>query len=196
MTQLMRKAGEPVSLARLDRKIIVRSTRWRIAVLLAACLLPSLARAQSTNWLGGAGNWSDPSKWSAGVPGSTSNVFIDNGNGKVSPVTMDVQGQANNLTIDSDDSLSFNNGTNLTINGSGISNSGTISLNSTGTGTFLLIANGATLAGAGTVTMSNNSQNFVDGNSGATLTNQSTIQGPARSAITSRWQTKEPLTPM
>jgi hypothetical protein len=177
MTQLMRKASEPVSFARLDRRIIMRSTRWRIAVLLATCLLPFLARAQSTIWLGGAGNWSDPSKWSAGVPGSTSNVFIDNGNGKVSPATMDIQGQANNLTIDSDDSLSFNNGTNLTINGSTISNAGAISLNSAGSLTLLFIANGATLSGAGTVSMSNNSQNDVDGNNGATLTNQSTIQG-------------------
>jgi hypothetical protein len=33
MTQFMRKAGEPVSFARLGKKINVRSTRWRIAVL-------------------------------------------------------------------------------------------------------------------------------------------------------------------
>jgi hypothetical protein len=128
-------------------------------------------------WKGGAGNWSNGTEWSAGVPTSTSNVEIDNGNALVSPVTMDIQGQANNLTIHSDDSLSFNNSTNLTVNGSSISNAGTISLNSTGSLTYLLIANGATLTGGGTVTLSNNPQNAVDGNSGAVLTNKSTIQG-------------------
>jgi hypothetical protein len=135
------------------------------------------AVAQTDIWLGGAGNWNNGGMWSAGVPTNTSNVFIDSGNSKASPVTMDIQGQANNLTIDSDDSLSFNNGTSLAINGNSVSNAGNISLNSLGSLTELFIANGATLSGAGTVTMSNNSQNEVDGNSGATLTNKSTIQG-------------------
>ncbi len=157
---------------RLNRRPFV----YVIFFLICACGGWSRASAQDV-WLGGAGNWSDGTKWSAGVPGSTSNASIDNGNTKASPVTMDIQGQANNLTIDGDDSLSFNNGTNLTINGSSISNAGTISLNSLGNFTYLFIANGATLTGSGTVTMSNNPQNQVDGNGGATLTNKSTIQG-------------------
>jgi len=172
MTRPFWKACEEVCLAVLTKQAPILLT-----VLLAACLSPLLAVAQTDTWLGGAGNWSNSAKWSAGVPTSTSNVLIDNGNPLASPVTMDVQGQANNLTIDSDDSLSFNNGSNLSVNGSSISNSGSISLNSAGSLTYLFIANGATLSGAGTVILSNNSQNAVDGNSGATLTNQSTIQG-------------------
>src|SRR5260370_15634777 len=102
MTQLMKKAGEPVSLARLDRKIIVRSTRLRIAVLLASCLFPALARAQSDIWLGGAGNWSDPSQGSAGVPPGSNNVFIDHRNACASPVPLDINCLATNLLDHSD----------------------------------------------------------------------------------------------
>ena len=145
--------------------------------LLVCVLVSSAVFSQTDNWKGGAGNWSVAGNWSAGVPTSTSNVGIDAGNPKVSPVTLDVGGQASTLVIDSDDSLSFNNNQSLVINGTSISNAGTISLNSAGNLTTLFIANGATLSGAGTVTMGNNSQNQVDGNSGATLTNQSTIQG-------------------
>jgi hypothetical protein len=144
--------------------------------ILCLCALFSSAAAQD-NWLGGTGNWSNGAKWSAGVPGSSSMVFIDHGLAGASPVTLDIGGQASTLTIDSDDSLSFSNNQSLVINGNSITNAGTISLNSAGNLTTLFIANGATLSGAGTVTMGNNSQNQVDGNSGAVLTNQSTIQG-------------------
>jgi hypothetical protein len=151
---------------------------WSLRVLIIVfSLLPAVSFAQTDSWNGGSGTWSTGTKWSAGVPTSTSNVFIDNGKAIASPVTLDVGGQANNFTLDSNDSLFFNNNTSLTINGSSVANSGNISLNSTGSLTFLFIANGATLSGAGTVTMSNNSQNAVDGNGGATLTNKSTIQG-------------------
>lgn len=153
------------------------SISLRIIILLVTCLFPGLILAQTDTWLGGTGNWSNGAMWSAGVPTSTSNVLIDGGNPLVSPVTLDVQTQANNLTLDSDDSLSFNNGTNLTINGNSISNSGTISLNSLGSPTYLFIASGATLSGGGTVNLSNNSQNLIDGNGGAVFTNRSTIQG-------------------
>jgi hypothetical protein len=133
--------------------------------------------AASTVWKGGVGNWSDPAKWTNGVPTSALDALIDNGNPAASPVTLDIGGQANNLTIDSDDSLSFNNGTSLAINGATISNAGTISLNSAGSLTTLFVATAATLTGAGAVTMSNNSENQVDGNGGAIFTNKSTIQG-------------------
>jgi hypothetical protein len=184
MTQLMKKAGEPVSLARLDRKIIVRSTRLRIVVLLASCLFPALARAQSDIWLGGAGNWSDPSKWSAGVPTGTSSVFIDNGKAGASPVVLDINGLATNLTVDSDDSLSLNNGVSLSIGATGggaIDNVGHLNINSTGMQTALIVVNaggaGVTLTGGGTLNMSNNANNRI-GPLGGVLSNiNNTIQG-------------------
>jgi len=134
-----------------------------------------------TTWRGGSGNWSDSTKWSEGVPNSSISAYIDQGNGMASPVTLDISGaQAYDLTIDSDDSLSFNNGTSLTINGGGVSNSGNIRLNSTGTSTFLNFNKPATLGGGGTITLTDsaNPQNFIRGaSSNVTLDNQETIQG-------------------
>lgn len=132
------------------------------------------------NWNGGAGNWSNAANWSAGVPTSNNNVFIDNGHAGASPVTLDISGAAaNNITIDSDDSLNFNNNTSLTVSGTSISNAGAITINSAGNGTSLIIgSSGVTLSGAGTLTLGNNSQNGIFGSVGTNvLTNQSTIQG-------------------
>ena len=137
------------------------------------------------NWLGGTGNWSAAGNWSGGVPNNgtpvntTYNVFIDNGNAKASAVTLNLNAGINNLTIDSDDSLSISNGSALTINGSSIKNAGKLSLNSTGNFTELVVAGAiVTLSGGGTVTLSNNAQNYIFGVTTAdTLTNQETIQG-------------------
>ena len=131
-------------------------------------------------WKGGPGNWSVAANWNGGVPTATTDASIDGGNPVVSPVTLDIGGaQVRNLTIDSDDSLNFNNGTSLTVNGSSVSNAGKITLNSTGSSTELIIANTAlTLSGGGSLTMSNNANNIIIGNATTdTLTNQSTIQG-------------------
>ncbi len=134
MTRPLGKVYEEVCLAVLSRKTLVQ-----VAVLLAACLSPIQVVAQNDIWKGGTGNWSNPTKWSAGVPSGTS-ALIDNGNGAASPVALDIDGHATNLTIDSDDSLSFNNGIFLFIEASGggtINNGGHLNINSTGTLTAL-----------------------------------------------------------
>ena len=113
-------------------------------LLLVFVVIHSPASAQTTTWLGGAGNWSNPGKWSAGVPTGTSTALIDNGNGAASPVTLDVNGSATNLSIDSDDSLSFNNGVSLSIGASGggtINNVWHLNINSTGSVTELIVVN-------------------------------------------------------
>src|SRR5579884_4049967 len=51
-------------------------------------------------WNGGNSLWSIGSNWSTGVPGSSSNVLIDNGNSTASNVTLDVNSTINNLTVD------------------------------------------------------------------------------------------------
>jgi hypothetical protein len=137
-----------------------------------------MAVITNDNWGGGAGNWST-GPWSAGVPTANNNVFIDNGHVGASPVALDVSGGLNNLTIDSDDSLSFNNNTVLTVSGTSIANAGAITINSAGNVTELLINSAnVTLSGAGTLTMGNNAQNYIFGSVGTNvLTNQSTIQG-------------------
>src|ERR1700674_3282245 len=180
MTRPLGKVCEEVCLIGLSRKA---ETIVRVAVLLAACLTPILAFAQSDLWLGGTGNWSNASKWSAGVPTASSTVFIDNGKAGASPVALDINGSAANLTIDSDDSLSFNNGFSLSFgssSGGTINNAGHLNINSTGAATGLqvnLAIGGAMLTGGGMLTMSNNPNNVI-GVLGGGLTNiNNTIQG-------------------
>ncbi len=110
-----------------------------------------------------------------------SNVFtIDGGNPLASPVTLDINSTINNLTIDSDDSLTISDTHALTINGN-ITNNGTngIVLSSAGNRTQLIIGgSNVTLSGTGTVTMGNQPNNVITGSVGTnTLTNKETIQG-------------------
>ena len=202
MTRPLGKVCEEVCLATLNQKTALRAT-----VLLAACLTPILAFAQNDIWNGGTGNWTNASMWSNGVPTASSNVLIDNGNPSHSAVTVDTNpAQCNNLTINSDDSLTVGNGQALYVGGSAvsnagtlgitafsgylfftgssptISNAGTISLNAVSNGTVgLNVSGAATLKGGGNVTMTNAAGNYIMGPSqpspGASLTNQVTIQG-------------------
>ena len=48
------------------------------------------------NWLGGNGNWSNGSDWSAGLPGSGNDVNINTGN---DTVTLDTSSSINSLTL-------------------------------------------------------------------------------------------------
>ena len=154
-----------------------------LLILVLSCLGSISAFGQcGTSWKGpsSGGLWSQASDWTAGVPTASTNVCIDNGNSQHSAVILDVAGaQAANLTIDSDDGLSFNNGTSLTIHGNGIANAGNLSLNSVGSITELVVAGpNVTLGGGGSVTLSNNANNYIFGAATAdTLTNQETISG-------------------
>ena len=106
-------------------------------------------------WKGGTGNWSNPGNWTAGVPNGPFDVFIDNGNVRVSLVNLDIGAAINNLTIDSDDGLSLNNNTALSIGGNSISNAGRLTINGgNGTNSFLVLGNNVTLTGGGKVTLS------------------------------------------
>ena len=48
------------------------------------------------NWLGGTGNWSNAADWSAGLPGSGNDVFINTGS---DDVTLDTSFSINSLTL-------------------------------------------------------------------------------------------------
>ena len=142
----------------------------------------------SDTWLGGTGNWSNAAKWSNGVPnnmpapGSSYNVFIDKGNPAASTVQLDMSPTINNLTIDSDDSLTVLDGFSLIVAGTTINNSnpaGGLDLDASESFAQLIVAgSNATLTGGGTFLMSNNPHNNIYGLAPANvLTNQETIQG-------------------
>jgi hypothetical protein len=181
MTQPTRKASAGVLLPLLAREIRMRLTPLRLAICLAACLLPAHVSAQTDNWLGGAGNWSDATKWSVSVPTASTKAFIDHGHAGASSVTLDYNGaQCGSLTVDADDTLNMVDGTIFTLFGPAISNAGNISLNSAGFGTYFNFGGAVTLSGTGVLAMSNNSANYLMGYAqpgGASVTNQSTIRG-------------------
>lgn len=166
-----------VSLA-ADRRTSSLSKPIPVLLLLIGFLLSGVASAQTTDtWIGGTGNWSNPSNWNNGVPTSTSNVVIGSG---PSVVTLDIAGaQSDSLTINSGDSLTMPSATSLTVYGSTISNAGTFALDATSVGVYLNIGGNTTLSGG--LTMSNNTNNYLFGygqpSPGASLTNKSTIQG-------------------
>jgi phosphodiesterase/alkaline phosphatase D-like protein len=150
-------------------------------------------------WLGGAGSWTDPTKWSLGVVPNNGNdvnnvsttftAEISNGQNTSAAVTIP-SGTGitiDNLSIDATNSLTIANGGTLAVvsNAGGgsttgtIDNAGTIALDATNLGTTLDVsgAGTVTLSGGGMVTMSNSIQNLITGG-GATLTNvDNTIQG-------------------
>jgi fibronectin-binding autotransporter adhesin len=79
-------------------------------------------------------------------------------------------------TISNTGTIAIGNGATMTVDGN-ISGAGTMSLNSTGNFTELILGANVTLSG-GTLTLSNNSQNYIFGSTSLDqLTNQETIQG-------------------
>src|SRR5260370_19785080 len=184
MSRLMMRVGVEVSVVRTKTEAPSRWGLLLMAVLLAVSGFPTGAFAQNDDWLGGTGNWSNPSKWSAGVPTASSNVFIDHGKAGASPVVLDISGLATNLTVDSDDSLSLDNGVSLSIGATGggtITNGGHLNINSTGTQTSLIVVNaggaGVTLTGGGTLNMSNSTNNIIGPIGGVLINVNNTIQG-------------------
>jgi len=164
------------------------------SLVFSSCLLLLCASqpvtAQTNDWNGGAGNWSDGTKWSQGsTPGVDDDVRIDGGkNGTNSNVTMDTDATIQSLVIDSGDSLSANDHTKLKILGTSFTNNGTLELNSTGSWTSIRIANGGTLTGTGSIIMSDNFNNQILTNPGAGVLTQGanhTIRGTGQLLVNS-----------
>jgi hypothetical protein len=89
----------------------------------------------SVAWLGGAGNWSDGTKWQGGIaPNSSSRIaLIDNGNATASSVTLDANETVASVTLDAGDSLTIADGQTLTLAGAGSSAfNGSLSFNGSG----------------------------------------------------------------
>jgi hypothetical protein len=169
---------------------VIRTT-IKLTLLLAAALMCRNASGAVSNavWLGGAGVWSDTTKWSGGtVPHNTGGnnyvVFIDNGNAVASIVTQDVNGATiNALNISAGDRLLIGNNIALWVDdgvsGGTITNAGTITLTPSFGVSHLRGGLRVVLTGGGTVTMAGNGQNFIFGLTATNLliNQNNTIQG-------------------
>jgi hypothetical protein len=127
----------------------------------------------------GNGYWGTIDNWSLQeLPTHDFNVLLTEP-GSAASVTQNVSATINDLTVGSGDSWTLLNGQDLTIDGNSINNNGTMTLNSTGSATDLIMNSPTgTLSGSGTLTLSNNANNFMFGAAGSdVLTNKGTIEG-------------------
>jgi len=167
---------------RVSYHLAIRSSL--AALLLALAIRPAVAAQVDAVWTGGVSNWNNAVNWAPpvipnnGTGGNTYRVKIDNGGAGASVVGLDINAQIDTLTIDVGDSLAVGNGLALALLGGPITNNGTLSLNSAGGFCDLRIDSDITLAGTGTLAMSNNQFNRIFGNVATRrLTNASTIRG-------------------
>jgi len=154
---------------------------WITVLCLLAALfsLGGLASAQTDTWTGKGSNsdWSNVSNWNNGAITNGENILI---NLTSAATDVDQNFTIGDLTLSNvGDSATILNGVMLTLGGN-VANNGTIMLNSTGTTTGLVLGNPAggqtiTLSGGGGLTMSNNVNNVIVGQS--TLFNEETISG-------------------
>ncbi len=140
-------------------------------------MLGSFAAAQTDNWTGSTGVWSDVTQWDSGVPVAGENINVgtttanstDNFSLAISGLELDNSG----------DALSIADGVALTLSGT-IANQGSISLSSAGTNTYLLVSGNVSLSGTGTLNMGSAGPNYIAGASGTgteVLASSNTIQG-------------------
>jgi len=145
-----------------------------VFTLMAVCLFASFAGAQTDNWVGSTGIWSDPAQWDSGVPVAGENINIGT---TTANSTDDFSLAIGSLTLaNSGDALTIPDGVTLTVSGP-INNAGTITLAGTSTNTWLEIGSNVSLTGAGTLILSSNPNAIWSSNSSNVLTNSSTITG-------------------
>src|SRR5258708_5112246 len=148
-----------------------------------ACLLVAFgglvvaASAQTDNWIGGTGNWSDPTQWSNGVPAPGENVVIGTATANS---TDDIGLEIGTLTLSNPgDAITLPDASFLAV--TGLTNEGTITLDGTNYYAHLLLQNSLTLTGNGVLILNPsavyNSLNIISSSSANIFTNASTILG-------------------
>ncbi|HMP80669.1 MAG TPA: hypothetical protein PKD54_14540, partial [Pirellulaceae bacterium] len=141
------------------RKTLRTRASFGMAFMLGL-LLTSSALGQTT-WQGGTGNWGLGTNWSAGVPNSTTNAFVDSDNGTNSVVNVNVFASVNDLTIDFGDVVNINNAQRLSIHGN-LFNNGLLIVGSTGASTYFQPVGTITFSGTGAVELTHSTAWLYD----------------------------------
>jgi hypothetical protein len=142
------------------------------------------------HWNGGSGDWETTTDWDLNngtFPGANDTAVISAPG--TYTVTVSHNDKVNTLTLSTATAtLAISNNNQFTVDGTAISNAGTIDLNSTGNNTFFVINSaGVSLSGGGAVTLTDQSTNFIEGAAAAdVLTNvDNTISGAGQLGNTS-----------
>lgn len=151
--------------------------KFALLAVFAFFALGAFTTAQTDNWIGTTGVWSDGTQWDNGVPSPGENIVI----GTASANSTDDFGLAiGSLTLaNAADSLNIADGVALNVSGT-IANQGSINLTSAGSNTYLQITGNISLTGSGKVTLGSAGPNYIVGASGLgpeVLTSSNTIQG-------------------
>ena len=147
-----------------------------LAIILAATAQSPGSQIDAT-WLGGSGDWTNPSNWDVGViPNNTMSdtyrVFIDGSLMSLSDVSLNAPVAIDALTADAGDALRLTDGGTLTLDASvtpaTVSGSGAIGLEaSAGQAAIVANAGDVTFSGGGTLTLSDNLGNTITGSGAA-----------------------------
>jgi fibronectin-binding autotransporter adhesin len=165
-------------------------TLWITVLCLLTALFSvgSVASAQTDTWTGKGGNsnWSNTGNWNDGAIKRDENLLI---NLTTAATDVNQDFSIGTLTLSNvGDSATISNGVTLTVGGN-ITNNGTITLNSSGGTTGLVLGTEAggqtiTLSGSGKLILSNNANNFIAAGDN-TLLNEETISGAGQIGATS-----------
>ena len=160
----------------MSQVVCSKCVRGVLAVILLL-FVSGLAVAQTDNWTGNTGVWSDTTQWDSGVPTAGESIVIGTATANS---TDDFSLAIGSLTLaNSADTLIIPDGVTLNAGGT-ISNAGTIQLSSAGSNSFLQITGNQSLTGTGSVTLGSAGPNFITGASGTgteILSSANTIQG-------------------
>ncbi len=137
-----------------------KSIACAIAMVALSFATVTEAVQQNAVWNGGIGDWFVPGNWTPGVVpnngADTYVVFIDNGNGLNSTVTLNGAATVDGVRIDTGDVLSIANAQTLSIlAANGLINDGQITLNTLGNLTTLNFVGTQTINGSGAIVLSN-----------------------------------------
>ena len=121
-------------------------------VALAVSVFCSVAVAQTTNWTGGSGNWSDSGKWDAGLPGPSSSAVVNGATPTPADVALDASPTIGSLSVGAGNQLRVQNGQRLVFGGpsSTLANNGLIQHEGDGF-TWLRIQSDLTVSGTGVI---------------------------------------------
>lgn len=126
-------------------------------------MLAASAHGQTTTWLGGAGNWTDAGRWDEGMPGTTSDVRIDDDPTVASDVLLNTFATIHGLTLDAGDLVRIGPGQRLHFEGADatLANDGLVQPEGTGF-TWIRLNSDLALSGTGAIRL-NGGSNGING---------------------------------
>lgn len=160
---------KPHSIDRMYTHGCLAVTCLLLIMVTAAMNSSAMAATDTATWIGSiSNNWNDPGNWSGNaVPqnmgGTTFDVFIDSDSALSSTVINNLSPTIDSLNITAGDRLTFPDSQDVTLLGTGdaLINNGEIVLEAFASLTEIIVTDGTTIAGIGTIDMGLSSQGRI-----------------------------------